>query len=251
MLSIQTIDRALEAKDFDRLLQDLGRNGLVMPLPLRVQLAESAAGARGLALRRVVELTYGPTALSRSMVASLLRAQSDQGPVQGAVLDAAGRPSCLLTAAFASGLGRTLRDHGDRLGEDSAPIASAYERALAALSAMQRDDGLFAGHQDYGLRDRLLTSAFIAYLLLDVPDFAEVCRGHALLSALEDHLDDCDPHAEQLINMSRLARLVKTSVPARAIAPVPGPTLVASDSHAFIDAQTMRIKQRTAMLHSA
>ena len=39
MLSIQTIDRTLETGDHDRLLRDLGRNGLVLPLPLRSQLA--------------------------------------------------------------------------------------------------------------------------------------------------------------------------------------------------------------------
>lgn len=215
MLSIRAIDRALEAKDYDRLLRDLNRNGLVMPLPLRVQLAESAAGARGLGLRRLVELTYGPTALTRQIIRALLRAQ---GP-QGAVLDAAGRPSCLLTACFAAGLGRALRDHADRLGEELPEIEDAYQRALGALATMQRGDALFAGPQDRNLRDRLLTSAFIAYLLIEAPVFAELCRGHALLSVLEENIDACEPAAEQLVNMARLPRLVPAGEAVRRLQP--------------------------------
>lgn len=209
MLSINTIDRALEAKDYDHLLRDLGRNGLVMPLPLRVQLAESAAGARGLGLRRVIELTFGPTSLTRQIIRDLIRTQSPMG----AVLDAAGRPSCLLTAAFVAGLGRALRDHGDRLGADYSEIESAYDHALAALASMQRGDALFAGPQDDSLSDRLLTSAFIAYLLIDAPGFAAACHGHDLLSALEDNMDTCDANTEQLIDMARLARLVPALQP--------------------------------------
>lgn len=204
MLSIATIDRALERRDYDRLLRDLGRNGLVMPMPLRIQLAESAAGARGLALRRLVELTFGPTALTHHLIHKLIAAQTPTG----ALADAAGRPSCLLTAAFAAGLGRVLRDHADRLGDRLTEIETAYDHALAALAAMQQPDGLFAGPQDRNAKDRLLTSAFIAYLLIDSPRFAAVCSGHGLLSALEDHLDRCDPAAAELVNMARLTRLV-------------------------------------------
>lgn len=208
MLSIHAIDRFLGSRDYDRLLRDLGQNGLVMPLPLRVQLAESPVGAKGLGLRRLVELTFGPTGLSAQLIASLIRSQSPEG----AALDAADRPSCLLTAALAAGLGRVLRDHGGRHGgRDGGGLAEvrlAYDRALVCLAAMQREDALFAGPQDRALHDRLLTSAFIAYLLIDAPGFAAVCRGHELLSVLEDHLEVSGPDAQQLTNMARLGRLV-------------------------------------------
>lgn len=210
MLSIHAIDRCLDTKDYDRLLRDLDRNGLVMPLPLRVQLAESPVGAKGLGLRRLIELTYGPTALSRQLIASLIRAQSPTG----AALDAADRPSCLLTAALAAGLGRVLRDHQGRYGELLGDVHAAYGRALACLATMQDEDGLFAGPQDRDKQDRLLTSAFIAYLLLDSPDFAGTCRGHALLSVLEENLDMCGSDSQALIQMARLARTT------------PGPQLV-------------------------
>lgn len=212
MLSIRTIDRALQSKDYDRLLRDLGQNGLVMPLPLRVQLAESPAGARGLGLRRLVELTYGPTALTREWIHKLIACQSPSG----AVMDAAGRASCLLTAAFAAGLGRAMRDHGDRLGDSEGQVRGAYEQALSALSDMQQHDACFMGPQDRHPHDRLLTTAFIAYLLLDAPGFASQCRGHELLSVLEDQLDECPKETAQLIDMARLSRLSPA-----AMAPLP------------------------------
>lgn len=208
MLSIHTIDRTLESKDYDRLLRDLTRNGLVMPLPLRVQLAESPVGAKGLGLRRLVELTYGATSLSKQLIQSLLRAQS----LEGAAMDAANRPSCLLTAALAAGLGRVLRDHRDGGDAEHSEVRLAYGRALASLASMQAGDGLFAGPQDRDLKDRLLTSSFVAYLMIDSPDFAGVCRGHELLSALEDHLEDASPDTQQLIGMARLARLAPIEV---------------------------------------
>lgn len=204
MLSVHAIDRALEAKEYDRLLRDLGRNGLVMPLPLRVQLAESPVGAKGLGLRRLVELTFGPTALAKQLIGALIRSQSPTG----AVLDAAGRSSCLLTSAFAAGLGRVLRDHAGRLGVLGDEVRLSYDRALASLASLQRGDGLFAGPEDRDDQDCLLTSAFIAYLLLDSPGFASTCGGHALLSALEDRADSVNADTQQLVHMARLIRMV-------------------------------------------
>ena len=224
MLSIHAIDRTLETKDYDRLLRDLGRNGLVMPLPLRVQLAESSVGAKGLGLRRLVELTFGPTALSKQLIAGLIRAQSPEG----AALDAAGRPSCLLTAALAAGLGRVLRDHAGRNVELHGEVRAAYDRALACLASMQRDDGLFDGPQDREQKDRQLTSAFIAYLLLDSPGFASTCRGYALLSVLEEGLEASSADVQQLVEMARLTRMVPAQGPIAEITPQPQPRLLLS-----------------------
>lgn len=221
MLSVHAIDRTLEAKDYDRLLCDLGRNGLVMPLPLRVQLAESPVGAQGLGLRRLVELTFGPTALAKQLIGALIRSQSPTG----AALDAADRSSCLLTAAFAAGLGRVLRDHAGRIGGVGDEVRQAYDRALASLASMQRADGLFAGPQDRDEQDCLLTSAFIAYLLLDSPGFASTCRGHALLSALEDRVDSANADTQQLVHMARLTRMVPAQpceAPVAEASPAPG-----------------------------
>jgi hypothetical protein len=210
MLSINHIDRTLENRDYDRLLRDLGRNGLVMPLPLRAQLAQGPCGATALGLRRLIELTYCPTHLTRSLVDRLI---SEQAP-QGGWLDADGQPCPLLTAAAAAALGRSLRDHGDMLGQQLPTIQHSYANALTALSNLQDADALFSSRLDRTRQDRLLTSAFIAYLMVDDPAFAAVCRGHALLSELEEALDRADRTTAQLIGMARLARMTPAPAPA-------------------------------------
>lgn len=209
MLSIQTIDRTLETRDYDRLLRDLGRNGLVMPLPLRSQLAQGPVGATALGLRRLIELTYCPTHLTRDLAHRLL---AEQGP-EGGWRDGEDRVSPLLTAAAAAALGRSLRDHGDMLGDQLTAIQRGYANALTALSHLQSADALFAVGTDRTREDRLLTSAFIAYLLVDDPAFAAVCRGHELLSELEEALDRADRTTAELIGMARLARLTPAPMP--------------------------------------
>lgn len=220
MLSIHTIDRTLETADHDRLLRDLGRNGLVMPLPLRSQLAQNRVGAVALGLRRVIELTYNPTHLTRQLVDQLL---SDQD-TSGCWRDADDQPSALLTAAAGAALGRCLRDHDGMLGDQTQPIQRGYAQALTALSVLQQPDGGFAGPTDRTKEDRLLTTAFIAYLMVDDPAFAATCRGHALLSLLEDALDRADRATAELIEMARLARL--------APAPAQGPIYAGTGSNA-------------------
>ena len=201
MLSIQLIDKTLQTGDHDRLLRELARNGLVMPLPLRVRLGGSPTGATAMGLRRLVELTYGPTALGRELCEHLISAI-----VPGAgVLDDQGQPCPVLTAAAAAGLGRLLRDHGHLMGEDHTMAQDAHRLAIDALARMQAGDGLFAGPVDRTAEDRLLVSAFIAYLLLDDHAFAARCQRHPLLTALEEQRDHAQPAAAELIEMARMS----------------------------------------------
>lgn len=215
MLSIQLIDKTLQQGDHDRLLRELCRNGLVMPLALRVRLGGSATGAAALGLRRLVELTYGPTALSRELTGQLIAAV-----VPGAgVMDDAGAPCPVLTAAAAAGLGRLIRDHGPLLGDDHAPAQQAHRHAIDALARMQQEDGLFAGPADRSDADRLLVSAFIAYLLLDDHAFAARCRRHTLLTALEEGRDHAQPAAAELIEMARMTGPAAATPPAQLTLP--------------------------------
>ncbi|XAL98925.1 hypothetical protein OT109_15225 [Phycisphaeraceae bacterium D3-23] len=201
MLSIQLIDKTLQQRDHDRLLRELCRNGLIMPLPLRVRLGRSAHGAAGLGLRRLVELTYGPTALSRELTDQLIHAIH---PGLG-VLDDEAAPCPVLTAAVCAGLGRLIRDHGPLMGDHLPAITQAHQLGIDALEQMQGPDGLFAGPVDRSAGDRLLVSAFIAYLLLDDHAFAARCRRHALLTALEEQRDHAEPQTADLIEMARMS----------------------------------------------
>lgn len=238
MLSIQLIDKTLQQGDHDRLLRELARNGLVMPLPLRVRLGGSGIGATAMGLRRLVELTYGPTALGRELAERLIAAVV---PGTG-VLNDEGQPCPVLTAAAAAGLGRLLRDHGHLMGEDHPPTQQAHREAIDALARMQAADGLFAGPVDRTAEDRLLVSAFIAYLLLDDHAFASRCQRHALLTALEEQRDRAAPATAELIEMARMsgpvvAAAVSTQQPSfpsmttprvnASPAPTPAPALAA------------------------
>ncbi len=65
MLSTHKIERLIDSADWSTLLEALVENGRPMPLALRLQLLEDASlpvAALGLALQRLVELTYAPSA---------------------------------------------------------------------------------------------------------------------------------------------------------------------------------------------
>lgn len=165
MLSVTMLQRYFDATQFDRLVKGVASNGSPLPLPLVARLGYPAAGT-ALALRRLVELTYGPTSLSRQMTSLLLALQRTGGAFAG------GEERCpLATAAAAAALGTILRDHG---GDER--VESAYEQAIAALASMQDSNGLFGGAGDRSLQDRASTSAFVFSVLADDDRFRETVR---------------------------------------------------------------------------
>jgi hypothetical protein len=64
MMSVQKIERLVERGQTEALLEAVVQNGRPLPLGVRLRLGESVASVRaaglGLALQRVVELSYGP-----------------------------------------------------------------------------------------------------------------------------------------------------------------------------------------------
>ena len=82
MLTTNRIDRLVSSGDFDRLLNDVLSNGRTPPLAVKLRLSDPAtlpAAAMGLALQRLVELTFVPGEESELLVAALLERQSDDG----------------------------------------------------------------------------------------------------------------------------------------------------------------------------
>src|SRR5580698_853999 len=121
MLSVNRIEHFFEGRKFEQLLDSLASNGVDLPLPLRIRLGQSQAAAVALGLRRLLELTYGPTALSRSMTAQLLATQEPDGSFDH---------DPLATAAAVAAFGKLL---GEATHQASAVEASAArERALVA-----------------------------------------------------------------------------------------------------------------------
>ena len=194
MLSINLIQRHFQANHLDSLLDALSANGLELPLPLRIRLGQANASAVAMALRRVIELTYGPTGLSRELTAHLLKDQQPDGSYS---------QDPLATAAVVSAFGRLLMEQPGTAGE---PVHAAYDRALAALASMQGEDGLFRSPTlgvDRTRQERALCSAFILFLLAEDQDFRHAVRFADLLNWFEQNQDDLEADTNRLWLMAR------------------------------------------------
>ncbi|MCX5658208.1 MAG: hypothetical protein NTW19_00620 [Planctomycetota bacterium] len=237
MLSVNLIERLFRGRRFEQLLDSLAANGLSLPLPLRVRLAQTPAAAVALGLRRLVELTYGPTTLSREMAGFLVVLQGEDGSFGGDLMGrlanngnntitraggggggasggsgagvsggnsggggSGGDP--LATAAAAAAMGKVLDDRNHRAAAST--LEGPRERALAALSAMQAADGLFNASADRTDDDRALTAAFILLLLGRDDDFRLAVRSADLFDWFEQHQDHLDPQAAGVWTLARM-----------------------------------------------
>ncbi|MEM8739260.1 MAG: hypothetical protein AAGG38_12420 [Planctomycetota bacterium] len=159
MLSVSLIERCLESGDYDRLLQGLSRNGLVLPLSLRLALGQSATAAAGLGLGRLVELTFGPSGLSQRLVEMLL---DDQEAGRGGGGPAMAGADPLLTACGLAGLAAVAADYPGPVDER---LRAGVAAGFAELGVLQDGDGLFTAATDRSAADRAVTTAFIVALL--------------------------------------------------------------------------------------
>lgn len=203
MLSVSLIERTLETRDYDRMLRDLADNGMTLPLSLRLRLGTHPAAPIALALRRLVELTYGPTTLSRQLVDRLLRDQRPDGSFAadaGEPSEGAGDP--LVTAAVLAGLSRVAADHPATVGE---ALQDSLDRGYAALAELQDCDGLFSAAADRSLADRALTSAFIVSLLGADPRFRAAVRLSELHQWFEQHDGRLDRHTQHLWDFASIS----------------------------------------------
>jgi len=212
MLSVNLLEKYFEAARFERILEGVLDNGLELPLSLRIRLSQSHFAAAALGLRRVVELTYVPTSLSREMTHMLLEAQEPNGSYGY---------DPLTTATVAAALGKVLREHHDG---DQPEVTRAYHGAMAALGAMQDDRGLFVAVDDRDEQQRALTGAFILWLLADDEPFRESVRLAELLDWFESNSDRLDRGTLRLWQMARVSFT-------RRQAPVPSPQLMLENAY--------------------
>ena len=199
MLRVDRIERHYHAGETERLLRDVAENGLVLPLPLRIRLAQGPVPAIALGLRRVVEMTYGPTPLTRDMTASLLAQQRGDGAFDAdAEIDS---PDPLATATVVAALNRVI---AEQPGERHL-VEQARDRALAALAAMQGEDGLFHSADDRDQRQRALVSAFIGSLLAGDEHFRATVRFAEWMSWYDERADLLERETAALYRLARAA----------------------------------------------
>ncbi|MEM6459148.1 MAG: hypothetical protein AAF710_07125 [Planctomycetota bacterium] len=211
MLSVSLIERSLAAGDHDRLLRDLADNGQPLPLGLRLRLGRGPAAPLGLALRRLVELTYAPTPLSLGLTRRLLDLQDPDGhfgdprnledPRNSG--NPRSSPDPLATAAALAGLARVRRDHAsDRV---PAGLDERLAAGYAALAAMQGGDGLLTDADDRSAADRARTTAFAVALLGEDPAFRAAFRLADALAWFDAQDGRLDRHTTHLWDLARLA----------------------------------------------
>ncbi len=173
--------------DPERLLRALADNGLPMPLPLRARLANHPAAALALALRRALELAYGPSPLIQDLLHALHAADPLQDP------EFTSDPAAL--ACLIAGLNRAIAELPAQFTTELHPL-----RHQAWQQLTQTDQGLLAAPADRTDDDRALTSAFALYLLADDPQRHQHLRLGDLLSALDAlQLDHPLPAATQTL----------------------------------------------------
>jgi hypothetical protein len=133
MISPSQIERMVAAGAYGRLVGRILSNGRCRSVEARSRLAQppaAAAAGLGLALQRLCELTYGPSAMTARLVKRLLLLQHADG-LFGA--DAATSPAA--TAVAIRGL-LAWRDQLEEAGHIVDPaLQRAIERGLAALIA--------------------------------------------------------------------------------------------------------------------
>ncbi len=197
MLSDNLIQKLFDTQDHSRMIGCLADNGTTLPLALQSRLTLPIAAA-GLGLRRLVELTYGPTPLSRDMTAALLDGQLGDGSFTGS-----SDRDPLATAAAVAGLAAVLREHHG-ISDSPPDLTDALDRAIAALSTMQMEDGLFCHSDDRTIEDRALTSVFVLFMLARLPIFREAVRFADLMTWFDERADRLDNVTLELYHMARL-----------------------------------------------
>jgi len=177
MMSAHQIERYFRNQHWEKLLRGVGPFICELPLPLHVRLSQQPAAAIALGLRRITELTYGPSDLAAEMTQALIMRQ---------LLDGSMDHDLLATVATVDILSRLIADCHMSQGESqSAQLVETRQRALIFIMSKQDENGLFRCDSDHSDHDHLLTSTFLLALLINNQPFRNQIRFLDLLSALE------------------------------------------------------------------
>ncbi len=199
MINLPRMLRLVRAGEFDRLLNDSLRSNRLVPLRVRLRLSEPEslpAAAIGIALQRVVDLTYKPTEITAALLESLLTRQRADGTF--------GNTGATVVAAAALGAVARQLDSlaGLRAGRESMPeelsrqLHAALDRAAQALTLATGD---FGGRlSSFGALDPI-DGAIILWRLVDHPRLAAAANLERVLERAERRGLFHDPSSAPLL----------------------------------------------------
>jgi hypothetical protein len=195
MLSLHQIQSLFRSGRRDQLVTALTVNGLPLPMPLQIKLAGSPAAAIALGLRRLSELTYGPTPVGRAMLQALLARQQEDGSFDG---------DALATAAALAAINQLERDQHGIIAPKL--LSDIRDHAMDWLASQQQADGLIASSADRSDEDRALSSAFILFMLDRDELFRSTIRYADLLDWFECDQRQLAPEVARLWQLAQARR---------------------------------------------
>lgn len=190
MISLPRIARQMVEGQFDAILSDVVRNGRPLPLSVRLRLSEPEAlpvSALGLALQRVLELTYRPTEVSIALLRGLLDRAREDGSFGSLSATAVALASMLAFRAQIDALPGVKSGAVDRYLDPAldGALRRSIEGALGALSAA------WDIAQDEAIGPALLgdeiDTAVALWQLAFAPAFGRAVPIAALFDAAEAH----------------------------------------------------------------
>lgn len=185
MLNLPRIARLSVAGDFERMLEEVSRNGRPLPLPVRLRLSEPAglpAAAAGLALQRITQLTYRPTPVAIGMARALVALRGEDGKFGTLAATAVALAGLLAFSDQVRSLPGSAQVDPDLRREVDASIAAALHRLHRA---QEESPAARLGERPTLIGDELDSAIVLWQLGLD-PRFASAVRFEDLLASVED-----------------------------------------------------------------
>lgn len=224
MLNLPRLARLAVAGDFDRMLEEVSRNGRPLSLQVRLRLSEPDAltsAALGLALQRVVQLTYRPTPVSIALARALVGQRRPDGGFGTLAATGVALAALLAFADQVAGLpGGRDPSRGVIDPELHREVHESIAAALHRLHRGQEESPAARLGEPPSLIGDELDSAIILWQLGLEPRFASVVRFHDLLAAVEQqglrHERATRPLLDQLA--SSRSPLVRPTTPERSSA---------------------------------
>jgi len=200
MLTLPTLLKGFQRRDYNRLLRGLEAGGLPLPEPLQKKLRGEPAVVLALLARRATELAYGPCRELYQLADALLAHQRPDG---GFGDPNRAEPDALATAAGYAALTRLV----DALpGAASIAAEQARDRAEAALKRALPSlltEILHPDCDEAGAAVTASAAALAAFLLGDAPHLLRQLVTKSAIARL-DTVAARDPQLQSLWQMARL-----------------------------------------------